>query len=87
VKSGVSDEYIQNSEIASELQEMSDENTKIISQNPTEPNKLFGADKSNNFLFSCYYCDKFGGDDENAYTKHVVLYHPGKPSYPNRADL
>jgi hypothetical protein len=39
-----------------------------------------------NSQYRCYYCDYETKYDE-AYDKHVVLTHPGRPAYPNKADI
>jgi hypothetical protein len=36
--------------------------------------------------FSCYYCD-FNTNSKDDYEKHIVVYHPKKPGYPNLEDL
>jgi hypothetical protein len=36
---------------------------------------------------SCYYCKAFGWIDKNAYQKHVLQKHPGKPCYPGIPEM
>jgi hypothetical protein len=37
--------------------------------------------------FKCYYCQNFQTNDEAEYSRHGVIRHPNKPSYPTKADL
>jgi hypothetical protein len=85
-KEVVSDEYLQNGEIASELQIIAEEDTGYIHSSPESCEKLFDGHKSNNFLFSCYYCD-YHTNVECDYESHVVMKHPGKLAYPGKAYL
>ena len=82
----ISDEYLRKSEIASELQIKSDNDTGYIDSNPETCEKLFDDRQSNNFLFPCYYCD-YRTKIEDDYQHHVVLKHPGKLAYPGKAYL
>ena len=85
-KEVVSDEYLQNGEIASELQIKSKYDTGYIHSSPETCEKLFDDHKSNNFLFPCYYCD-YESNVEYDYESHVVMKHPGKLAYPSKAYL
>jgi hypothetical protein len=82
----ISDEYLQNGEIASELQIKLEHDTGYIDSNPETCEKLFDDPKSNNFLFPCYYCD-YHSNVKDDYERHVVLKHPGKLAYPGKAYL
>ncbi len=85
-KEGVSDEYSQNDKIASELQVKAAEITQFIECSTNKCEKLFDDRKSNNFLYSCYYCD-YETNNKNEYESHIVLKHLGKLSYPGKKYL
>jgi hypothetical protein len=85
-KKVVSDEYLQNGEITSELQLNAEHDTGYIDSGPQTCEKLFDDHKLNNFLFSCYYCDHHTNVEDD-YKHHVVLKHPGKLAYPSKAYL
>jgi len=82
----ISYEYLQNGEIASELQIKSENDAGYIDSNPETCEKLFDDNKSNNFLFTCYYCD-YHSNVKDDYERHVVFKHPGKLAYPGKAYL
>ncbi len=86
-RKGISDEYSKNDKIASELQPISTGDIKPSQLQPEIHEKLFDARKSNNFLYSCYYCPSCETNDKKEYERHVVIHHPGKPGYPGQADL
>jgi hypothetical protein len=85
-RDGVCDEYFRNDKIASELQERSTKNLQPVESNPETCEKLFDDGKSNNFRYSCYYCNA-ETNNKNEYESRVVLKHPGKLCYPDRAYL
>jgi hypothetical protein len=85
-KGVVSDEYLQNGEITSEVQKKVENDTRYIHSSAETCKKLFDDRKSNNFLFSCYYCD-YESNGEYEYESHVVMKHPGKLAYPGKAYL
>jgi hypothetical protein len=43
--------------------------------------------KSNDLLFSCYYCDGCQTKNKERYEHHVVNKHPKNVAYPGKADL
>jgi hypothetical protein len=86
-KEDVSDEYSINDKIASESQEELNKNKQSIKPNRETSEKLFDSTKSNNFLYSCYYCTSFETNDRIQYESHVVLKHPKRLSYPSKAFL
>jgi hypothetical protein len=85
-KEVVSDEFLQNGEITSELQIKARHDTGYIHSSPETCEKLFDDSKSNNFLFPCYYCD-YQIDVQGDYEGHVVMKHKGKLAYPGKAYL
>jgi hypothetical protein len=52
VKERVSDEYLENAENASKLQEMSRDNSKSVESQQNLSNKLFDSEKTNNLIYS-----------------------------------
>ena len=54
-------------------------NTKI--ENATE-----GISNKNPEDYPCYYCS-YSTNNEDEYEQHVVLRHPGKLAYPNKAEI
>jgi hypothetical protein len=84
---GFSDDYIKSGTITNELQEIDPETKKFMQNNEFTSNKLVESPKSNNFLYSCYYCKGCQTNEENDYESHVILKHSNKPAYPCKADL
>jgi hypothetical protein len=87
IQKDVSDDYLRKAEIARESQENAFIYTKPIEPAQNPANKLFEENKSNNFLYSCYYCNNLQVDNERDYEHHVVVNHPNKLAYPSKADL
>ncbi len=85
-KEGVSD-YSMNGKIASESQQKLDESIQSIKSSPGTCEKFFDLVESNNFLYSCYYCDGCQTNDTREYERHIVIKHPKKPAYPGKPDL
>jgi DNA adenine methylase len=50
-----------------------------------EPNRLDVV--TNNFQYSCYYCNGYGTNKKEVYEHHVVSTHPKKTAYPGMADI
>ncbi len=86
-KDSVPDEYFQNRKITSELHVGSANDMGSRKQNPEICKELFDDHKSNNFLFSCYYCEGYETNEQDDYERHVVIKHPKKVAYPGKADL
>jgi hypothetical protein len=86
-KEDVSDEYSANDKIASESQQELNKNMQSMQPSPETSETLFDESKSNNFLYSCYYCTSCETNDKGHYESHVVLKHPGRLAYPTRAYL
>jgi hypothetical protein len=84
---GFSDEYLKTGRITSESQENAVMAEKITCKEQFISNKLFESSKSNNFLYSCYYCHDYQTHSERDYESHIILKHPNKPAYPCKADL
>jgi hypothetical protein len=83
--------YLQNDEIASELQQISTNNIESTMESSEDTSKLGEEPKPPNFLYLCYYCGKGNGfqtNDETDYTLHVISKHGlGHPCYPCKLDL
>jgi hypothetical protein len=86
-KGSASDEYLNNSKITSESQENSSEYIRSTQTKPIISNKLVENSETNNFLYSCYYCNGLQTDVKYEYERHVILKHPDKPAYPCKIDL
>jgi hypothetical protein len=82
-----SDDYIKSGRIANESHENTFRVDKFTCKEQLLSNKLFESSKSNNFLYSCYYCNDCQTHSEGEYESHVILKHPNKPAYPCKADL
>jgi len=78
---------LKGAEITSELQVKPSEDVRSNELEKETCEKSFDESKSNNFLYSCYYCDNCETNIERDYQRHVIQKHPGKSGYPGKPDL
>ncbi len=86
LKTTTSEGYLQTVKNNDILQEIKGNNMKSDVIYEESPNDLFFNDKKNKLIYLCYRC-KFETDIQIEYERHSVLNHPGKPAYPNLADI
>jgi hypothetical protein len=86
-KEGICADYLKNAQIASKSQRNSSKDIELLQTNRHISNKLFEENESNNFLYSCYYCNGFHTNLQEDYEHHGIIKHPGKPVYPSKVDL
>gem|GEM_PF-6111513 len=49
--------------------------------------RILNDDDDGAMNFDCYYCENCKTNIQDEYERHVITKHPGKPSYPEKADL
>jgi hypothetical protein len=80
--------HFQNAKITSESQQSQYNNIKNTIEDSEELTNLNDAQNiAQSLIFQCYYCDSFKTDSEKDYYLHVVLKHPGRLAYPNKAEI
>jgi hypothetical protein len=83
-KDRFSSEYPKSVEITSGLQQNILRHQNLTQIQADLPKKLFEVQKSNNFVYSCYYCKNCRTDLESEYQRHVTRMHEGRLGYPNK---
>jgi hypothetical protein len=78
-------EYLKSNRITSKLQQKSVLHVNSTQLEANLSKELFEYQKSNNFLYSCYYCYNCQTNGESDYERHLILKHPDRPTYPTKS--